>query len=570
MKQTETLPGVFDTTSPTLKSNHLYYGDNLTIMRTMPNACVDLIYLDPPFNSQRNYNLIYKKLTGLPVPEQEEAFCDAWDMDAEKEEMARRMPIVLREYGVDEDLVLFWKAWIDALRHTQPRLLAYLIYMSYRLFEMKRVLKPTGSLYLHCDPNASHYIKVIMDGVFGHNSFRNEVIWRRTGAHGRAKRWGPIHDVLLFYTKSDSYTWNRVYQQYDQSYLDNFYKFTDNSGRYRLVTLDGPGTRTGSSGQPWHGVDPTEKGRHWELPPDRALPESFIHPEGYSEMSVQERLDVLEKANLIYWPPKGKVPQYKRYLEVSEGNPVQDIIWDIRPIGSQAEERLGYPTQKPIALLKRLIEVSSNEGDILFDPFCGCGTAVYAAHLLNRKWIGCDIAILSVRLVRDVLLKRYGLKEDEHYTISGVPLSLEGAQDLFDRDPHQFQHWAVELAGGFSSTKHTGDEGIDGRIHFETKDGLKNMVISVKGGKLTPAFMRDLRGTMEREADTEMGGFICLEQPTKGMDKEVAKAGMYNYLGKDYPKLQIRTVQELLDGKGFDTPSKVQILGWQKQYAMPI
>lgn len=569
MKQDTSLPGIFDNAVPILSRNHLYYGDNLTIMRTMPSACIDLIYLDPPFNSQRNYNLIYKKLTGLPVPEQEEAFCDAWDMDAEKEEMARRMPIVLRDYGVDQDLIQFWKAWIDALRHTQPRLLAYLVYMSYRLFEMKRILKPTGSLYLHCDPNASHYIKVILDGVFGHNSFKNEVIWRRTGAHGRAKRWGPIHDVILYYTKSDKYTWNRVYQKYDDSYLDNFYKFSDNGGRYRLVTLDGPGIRYGSSGQPWHNVDPTQKGRHWELPPDRALPDWFVHPEGYSEMSVQERLDVLDNAKLLYWPPRGKVPQYKRYLEISEGNPVQDIVGDIRPIGSQADERLGYPTQKPISLLKRLIEVSSNEGDVVFDPFCGCGTAVYAAHELNRKWIGCDIAILSVQIVKDVLFTRYGLKDGEHYNISGVPLSVEGANDLFDRDPRQFQHWSVELAGGFSSTKHSGDEGIDGRIHFETSDGLRNMVLSVKGGKLTPAFVRELRGVLEREG-TEMAGFICLQEPTKGMDKEAAQAGIYTYLGKNYDRLQIRTVKQLLEGNGFDTPSKVQVLGWQKQYAMPL
>lgn len=570
MTDAKHLPGIFDIPEVSLTRNHLYYGDNLTIMRSMPNACVDLIYLDPPFNSQRNYNLIYKKLTGQAVPEQEEAFCDAWDMDPEKEEMARKMPIVLRDYGVDEDLIQFWNAWIAALRHTQPRLLAYLVYMSYRLFEMRRLLKPNGSLYLHCDPNGSHYIKVILDGVFGHSNFRNEVIWKRTGAHGRAKRWGPIHDVILFYTKSDKYTWNRVYQRYDESYLENFYRNCDDNGKYQPISLDGPGIRTGNSGKPWRGIDPTNKGRHWELPPDRALPNWFVHPEGYSGMSIQERLDILDKNGLIYWPQRGNVPRFKRYADVSEGNAVQDIINDVNPISSHSEERLGYPTQKPINLLKRLIEVSSNENDVIFDPFAGCGTAIYAAHELNRKWIGCDIAILSVKLVRDVLLKRYGLKEKDHYLISGVPLSVEGAQDLFDRDPRQFQHWAVELAGGFSSTKHSGDEGIDGRIHFETKEGLKNMVISVKGGKLTPAFVRELRGTMERELDTELGGFICLKEPTKGMRQEVAKAGMYTYSGHDYPRLQIRTAQDLLDGKGFDTPSKVETLGWQKQYVMPL
>ena len=196
MNNTNPLTGIF-AIPPSLTKNQLLYGDNLTIMRTMPNACVDLIYLDPPWNSKRNYNLIYKKLTGQPVPEQEEAFCDTWEMDPEKEEMARRMPIILREYGVDEDLVQFWRAWIDALRHVQPRLLAYLVYMTYRLFEMRRILRPTGSLYLHCDPTVSHYIKVIMDGVFGHQHFTNEIIWRRTTAHSDAKRYASLHDVIL-------------------------------------------------------------------------------------------------------------------------------------------------------------------------------------------------------------------------------------------------------------------------------------------------------------------------------------------------------------------------------------
>lgn len=551
-------------------SNHLYYGDNLTIMREMASASVDLVYLDPPFNSQRNYNLIYKKLTGQPVPEQEEAFCDAWDLDPEKEEMARKMPVVLREYGASDDLIMFWEAWIRALRHTQPRLLAYLVYMSYRLFELRRILKSTGSIYLHCDPQASHYIKIIMDGVFGHTQFRNEIIWRRTGAHGRAKRWGPIHDVLLFYTKTDRYTWNRVPQKYEEGYLDGAYRAKDAHGRYQAISLDGPGTRTGSSGMPWRGVDPTVKGRHWELPPDRALPEWFNHPDGYPQMSVQERLDVLDSAGLIHWPPRGSVPRFKRYAEVAEGNPLQDVIWDIRPIGAHASERLGYPTQKPIALLERIIEASSNPGDVVFDPFAGCGTAIYAAHLTGRQWIGCDIAILSVSIVQDVLWKRYGLSEGNHYEVSGVPRSVEAAQVLFQHDPRQFQHWSVELAGGFSSAKHSGDRGIDGRIHFDTKDGLRNMVISVKGGKLKPEHVRELRGVLEREPGSLMAGLICLQHPTPGMLNEVAVAGIVHHEGHDYHRLQIRTVQDLLDGRLFDTPSRVETLSWTKQGALAI
>ena len=533
------------------RSNHLYYGDNLTIMKNIPSGSVDLIYLDPPFNSQRNYNLIYQRVTGHPVPEQEEAFCDAWEMDPEKEEMVRRMPIVFRDYGADEGLIRFWQAWIGALRDTQPRLLAYLVYMSYRLFEMRRILNINGSLYLHCDPTASHYIKVIMDGIFGHGNFRNEIVWQRTGAHSSAMRYGPIHDILLYYTKGGEYCWNPTYRAQEE-YIAKRYTHVDGQGRrFYPVSLLAAGTRDGSSGKPWRGIDVTSRGNHWRY--------------------TVEHLEESDAAGDIYWPPRGKMPRLKMYAEHAKGSLLQDIWRDVPPINSQASERLGYPTQKPIALLRRIIEASSNPGDVVFDPFCGCGTAIYAAHLTGRRWLGCDIAILSVKLARDVLFKRYGLKEGEHYQVSGVPLSVEGAQDLFDRDPRQFQHWSVELAGGFATAKFSGDRGVDGRIYFETKDGLKSMILSVKGGRtLTPAFVRDLRGTMENETDATMGGFICLGQPTKGMRESEAQAGMWSYLGKDYQQLQIRTIEDLLEGRGFDTPSRVGTLDWTKQVPLPI
>ncbi len=529
-----------------VRTNKLYYGDNLTIMRNMPEASVDLIYLDPPFNSQRTYNLIYTKLTGLPLPEQEEAFCDAWQMDAEKEEMARQLPIALGQYGVTDDVVAFWTAWINALRTTQPRLLAYLLYMTYRLFEMKEILKPTGSIYLHCDPAASHYIKVMLDGVFGHTNFRSEIIWKRTSAHSSAKRYGPVHDTILVYSKSDQFTWNPQFTPHDPQYIKDFYRHTDDAGRrFRLSDLTAAGVRHGSSGEPWHGIDVTAKGNHWKF--------------------TIENLEKLDRKGRIHWPKKkGGVPSFRRYLDEMKGVALQDVWTDIPPIGSRAAERLGYPTQKPIALLDRIIRAATNPGDVVFDPFCGCGTAVYAAHLSGRHWIGCDIAILSVRIVRDVLLKRYGLHEKEQYDIAGVPLSVEGAVDLFERDPRQFQHWLVELAGGFCNTKHSGDLGIDGRIYFETSDGLKSMVLSVKGGHVGPQYVRELRGTLERDG-TEMAAFLCLNEPTKGMKEEAAKAGMFKYHGAQYARLQIRTVKELLAGYTVDSPSRVQTLGWEGQ-----
>ena len=407
------------------------------------------------------------------------------------------------------------------------------------------------------NPTASHYIKVMMDGIFGHDQFRNEVIWRRTGAHGRAKKWGPIHDTLLFYTMSDKYTWNRVFEDYDQSYLDKFYRFNDEHGQYRLVTLDGPGVRTGSSGTPWRDVDPGAKGRHWEVPPDRALPEWFEHPDGYSAMTVQERLDVLDEQGMIYWPPRGSVPQHKRYLEVSEGNPIQDIIYDIRPVGSQSKQRLGYPTQKPLALLDRIILSSSNEGDVVFDPFCGCGTTIYAAHEAKRGWIGCDVAILAVRIVEGQLKERYGLIEGEHYEEHGIPNSVASAKALFEHDPFQFEHWAVEYVSGFP-TKKTGDKGIDGRIYFETTKELGLMVLSVKGGNVRPTDIRDLIGVLSVEEGAELAGFISNKEPSKAMKAAAAQAGQWEYEDVAYDRVQLLTVKEIVEDKNrFHTPTKI-------------
>ena len=293
---------------------------------------------------------------------------------------------------------------------------AYMCFMAVRLLEMRRILKPTGSIYLHCDPTASHYLKALLDGIFTKQNFKNEIIWKRTGAHGRAKRWGPIHDTLLFYTKSNKYEWNRVYEAYDPKYIKDFYKHEDERGIHRLVTLDGPGIRTGSSGEPWRGVNPTDKGRHWEIPPDHSLPKDFIHPAGYADMSCQERLDVLDKAGLIYWPKRGKKPQHKRYLADSPGNPIQDIINDIRPIGSQAKERMGYPTQKPLDLYDRIISASSNPGDIVLDPFCGCATTPVIAERLGRQWAGVDIWEIAHDLVVQRLHDEVGLFGEVHYT----------------------------------------------------------------------------------------------------------------------------------------------------------
>jgi DNA modification methylase len=550
--------------------NHLYYGDNLTIMQGMNKHSVDLIYLDPPFNSKQNYNLMYKTMTGKPVPEQAEAFCDTWEMDAQKEEIARTMPVLMRSHGVDDYYVAFWDLWMQALRNTQPHLLAYLIYMVQRMLYMKSILRPAGSIYLHCDPTASHYIKVMMDGIFGHQNFRSEIIWKRTGSHGNSKGWGPSHDVILFYSASEKYTWNKTYQPYDAGYLEEKYRGKDGQGIFQDVSLTGPGiTQGGDSGKPWKGFDPTAKGRHWAIP--RALGASI---KDFDKMSTAEKLDALDAAGQIYWPRtktgEDSFPRVKQ--RPGEGVPVQDVLTDISALNSQAQERLGYPTQKPVTLLKRIISASTNPGDVVFDPFCGCGTTVYAAHELEREWIGCDIAILAVKLMKEVLAEKYRLVEGINFDVRGIPVSVEQAEILFKADPFQFQHWIVERVGGFPMQRKVADRGIDGRLYFEAANkGMKEVVISVKGGKIAPTDVRDLRGVLEREANAEIAGFLCLQQPTKAMRTEAASAGLYEYGGMKYPRIQLLTVQDIIEGhKELLTPTKVGTKISSGQFSLPL
>jgi hypothetical protein len=406
----------------------------------------------------------------------------------------------------------------------------------------------------------------MMDGIFGHKNFQNEIIWKRTSAHNSAKRWGPVHDVILFYSYGDKYTWNKVYQAYDDDYTEAFYRHKDESGkRYRIGDLTGAGIRQGESGEGWRGINPTDKGRHWA--PPRKFPGGERVPK-----TVLAALDYLDSIGRIYWPAKvGGVPGFKRYLDDMEGVQIQDIIDDISPISAHGKERLGYPTQKPVSLLRRIISASTNKGDVVFDPFCGCGTTIYAAQELERKWIGCDIAILSVKIMREVLTgEKYRLTEGINFKVDGIPVSVEQAEELFKRDPFQFEHWLVERVGGFP-TKKTGDKGIDGRMYFETKAGLKAMVLSVKGGHVRPTDIRDLRGVLERESDTAMAGFLSLKEPTKAMKEEAATAGQYEYAGVKYDRLQILTVKDIIEDKReFHTPTKMGSRIASAQHSLPL
>jgi len=373
--------------------NTLYYGDNLKILREyIKDESVDLIYLDPPFNSNRNYNVLFKNESGAEAESQITAFEDTWHWSGA---VATYFELIKSPDRVGQMIQSFH----DFLGENQ--MMAYLVMMAVRLKELHRVLKPTGSLYLHCDPTASHYLKIVLDTIFGSMNYRNEVVWKRTTAHSSAKRWGDVHDTLFFYSKSSDHTWNRTFQQYDESYLGVKYRHEDERGVYRLSDLTGAGTTEGDSGRPWRGFDPAAIGRHWAVPGTPLL--QSVSEDKAKGMTTQEKLDLLDSKGFIYWTPKGRkggvgFPQWKRYL--GEGVPITSVIGDISPINSMAQERLGYPTQKPIELLERLISASSNEGDVVLDPFCGCGTTIAAAQKLNRQWIGIDVTHLAVGLMK--------------------------------------------------------------------------------------------------------------------------------------------------------------------------
>ena len=522
-------------------TNALYYGDNLSVLREhIKDESVDLVYLDPPFNSNANYNLLFKAPGGEQSQAQIEAFEDTWHWND------------VAELAFDEVMKSGNSNAADMLRAMRSFLgendmMAYLAMMAVRLIELHRVLKKTGSLYLHCDPTASHYLKILLDAVFGKASFLSELLWRRTSSHNSAKRWGPVHDTILLYAKSPEYCSNSVFESYDESYIDRFYRFEDEKGRFRIADLTGAGTRSGDSGSAWRNVNPTKSGRHW------AVPTAVIVRSGlngnFEKLNVQEKLDRLDELGLIYWPPKGKVPQFKRYLEAARGVAIQDMITDIKPISSQATERLGYPTQKPVALLERILSASSNEGDVVLDPFCGCGTTVHAAQKLGRQWIGIDVTHLAISLIEKRLKDAFpGVAFEVH----GVPKDASGAADLAKRDKYQFQWWAVSLVDAipFAGKKKGADGGIDGLIYFKP-DGktTERAIVSVKGGDtVSVAMVRDLKGVLDREK-APMGIFLSLMEPTKPMIAEAAAAGLYETEYGRFPRLQILTVENLFAGK---------------------
>ena len=423
---------------------------------------------------------------------------------------------------------------------------AYLAFMGPRLAEMHRVLTPTGSIYLHCDPTASHYLKGVMDAIFGVDNFRNEIIWQRTKAHNDGKQYGRVHDTILFYSKSSKRVWNPVYTAHDPEYVKRQYRYKDERGLYQPITLNASGTSGGESGKPWRGIDPDAMGNHWRAPRRAAWPEGVEPPENYESLSVHEKLDVLDANGLVYWPPKGRVPRFKRYLSTTKGNRIQDVITDINFLTSTSKERLGYPTQKPRTLYERLITASSNAGDIVLDPFCGCGTTIDAAHTLKRQWMGIDITILALDPMRQRLADRHGLEPSIDYQIEGYPTNMQEVRRLLKegdkRKYHDFSNWAVTRLG-LRPTKDVGDGGLDGIGHVtlwnpqQMKETNTRILAEVKTGKPTITQVRAFCHVMDQH-NAEVGIFITIEPVSARMQQEAQNMGSFEHNQKNYPRLQ--------------------------------
>ncbi len=520
-----------------MPTNQLYYGDNLDILRNyIPDESVDLIYIDPPFNSNQAYNVIFSEADGSSSQAQIQAFEDTWRWGETTEQAYHEL------IGTAPSLLV---ETIKSFRGflTETNLMAYLVMMALRLVELHRVLKPTGSFYLHCDPTASHYLKIILDQIFGVENFQNEIVWERTNAHNmKARYYSKIHDLLLFYSKSDSYTWNKQYIEYSDAQLSR-YK-TDENGRLytgRDLTMS---TIMESRNFEWRGTRP---------PTHRSWGASLAQlEEWYAAGRILLKKDGTPRLDGL-----------KVYLDELPGKQVPSIWNDIPRIGNTSKERLGYPTQKPLALLERVIKTSSNESDVVLDAFAGCGTTIEAAATLNRQWIGVDITHLAIALLKYRLADAFG--DDVKYEIIGEPKDAAGATALAAQDRYQFQWWALSLirARPYQGKKKGADEGVDGLIYYQDVDPDKpkkmltqKIVVQVKSGKVSVKDIRELKSVVEAQAAV-IGVFITLNRPTQPMVKEAAAAGRFQWLHVShttYPKIQIRTIDELLAGGGIEYP----------------
>ncbi|MBA2684141.1 MAG: restriction endonuclease [Gemmatimonadaceae bacterium] len=540
-------------------TNLLYYGDNIDVLRRhVKDESVDLVYLDPPFNSARSYNVLFKEQDGARASAQIKAFEDTWRWDASASVSYHE--IVEAGGQVSEVMQAFRRIVGDS------DMLAYLAMMAPRLVELRRALKHSGSLYLHCDPTASHYLKLLLDAVFGPERLLNEITWKRSHAHSDTaqgmKRCGKIRDILLLYTKSEQYTWNTLYTPYSDWHLESEYRHTGIDGR-RFKETDLSAAKPGGDVEyDWRVKRCNADGVRWVAD----LDEEWRSPrKDYQYLAVRPyvgRYWAYSKDNLVQMAKDGRLihretgmPRLMQFADEMPGIPLQDLWDDIDPINAKARERLGYPTQKPEALLDRIIMTSSNVGDLVLDPFCGCGTAIASAQRLERNWVGIDVTHLAINLIKSRLKDAHG--EAAQFRVVGEPTTLADAEELARTDPYQFQWWALGLVGARPAEQKKGaDKGIDGRLYFH--DGTaagktKSLIISVKAGHVTVSQVRDLVGVLQREK-AEIGVLISFEEPTKPMRTEAASAGLYDSPWGRHPRMQLLTVGELLEGKGIDYP----------------
>lgn len=514
--------------------NRLYFGDCLNVLKELhrehPKGFIDLIYIDPPFNSKRNYNVLFESIDLDDTNAQKQAFADTWSN-------YEYVDTINEIAELDRDLHTFLKTLSDI--RISDSAVAYLSTMAIRIYYMHKVLRDTGSFYLHCDPNMSHYLKVVCDLVFGERNFRNEITWQRTKAHSDAKNKFPdVNDTILFYARSEKTAFGPQYLEHDPEYIEKQYRFDDKDGRgrYRLDNITSPNTRINLMYE-WLGFPFPEKGWRFERTTMQKL-----HDEGR-----------------IYYPKKSdgtfdfkKRPAVKRFLKEQKGTIVSNNWTDIAPLQAQEKEKLGYPTQKPEALLERIIEASSNEGDLIADFFCGCGTTVSVAQRLNRRWIGTDISHLAVRLIKKRLTEAYGYKAMEETIVHGFPEDVASARMLAEETEggrYSFQDWVIEvLLGGVVNPKKSGDGGYDGYLTFELPDKKEFILIETKSGKVDVKKLREFIHVVDKQK-AAIGIYVCFgDTITKEMVKEAKSSGYYDEAtwGQNYSKIQLCSVEELL------------------------
>ena len=543
--------------------NMLYFGDNLEVMRGLPSDTVDLIYLDPPFNSNASYSVIFGTKRAGPSQAQAHAFEDMWtwgpDAKRAMDETARR------NIGAGHLLDAFHRIFGDS------SMMAYMAMMAVRLIEMHRLLKGTGSLYLHCDPVASHYLKILLDTIFGARAFRSEIIWRRSAAHNDTKQGkknhGHVHDTLLFYTKGKTWTWNEVFTAYDESYTDKDYGLVDEETGRRFRRGDLTAAKGGGdTSYEWRVKKPIDQKVRWSAD----LDDEHLEPrDGWEYKGVTPytgRYWAYSKENLRKFAKEGRIrhtfagrPEYKRFLDEMQGVPLQDIWADIQPLTAGTAERLNYPTQKPFALLDRILKTSSNPGDLVLDPFSGCGTTIYAAVESERRWIGIDVTYLAIHVIEARLRRSFGAGIRDTYSVFGLPRDAHDARVLAARDWLEFQKWSVMMLGGVPNVRPGADKGIDGviRYHRVGVEQPNRAIVSVKGGQNVGVdAVHKLKSVVDREK-VECGVLVCLDSPTRAMRDEATNAGEIRVGGRQFPKIQIVPIDMLFQSNALVLPGMI-------------